>query len=155
MQFTAYVMQGASVEAQAVILALPDETPEAVADRARAMLLDSAGKVRAARSEQVMTESTLDQFADLFRSVVATQAANGRRRFVTAYTRGGEEVYHSEGQIALLGRSTDITCLIEATDDATLKRDSFQAAATRELGRPPRPEDLRLADADVSDLFRD
>jgi hypothetical protein len=155
MQFTAYVMQGASVEARAVIVSRDGETPEALADRARATLVENAAEVRDARSEQVMTVATLDRFADLFRDVVAAQAASGARRSVTAYTRGGEEVHHSEGQIALLGRSTDITCLIEATDDETLRKNGFRAAATRELGREPRPEDVRLVDADVSDLFQD
>ena len=154
MRFTVHIMQGASVEATLNLTSRDDESPEELAARGRGELMAQAMRVREARSRQIMTESTLRQFVDIYGQVVLEQARTGGRRFVTAYTAGGEEVFQSEGQIALFGRNTDVNCLIEVVDDATLKRAGFVETAERELGRPLRASDVTFEDVTDADMDR-
>ena len=134
MKFTIVIMQADSLEARVVVSTLPGETSEALAARAKSELLENAGRlkaarsqtghdrVRAAQSQPSMTEATLNAFAELFETVVRAQAEAGTSRFVTAYTRGGDDVFHAEGQIALLGSASDFTCLIDVVDDESMAR---------------------------------
>ena len=121
MQFSAILMQGSSIEGQATIISHEGAHPEKLGTVARVSLLESGLRVRRSRKEQVMSLATLHRFAEIFGEIVEDQQTSGESRYVTAYSRG-DEIYQSEGQITLLGHSSDITCIIEAIDDETQAR---------------------------------
>ncbi|MFZ3482055.1 hypothetical protein [Sphingomonas sp. 3-13AW] len=114
MRFIVTMMHQTSVQARVSVQMREGEVPEEPARRVRDTFLDNAREVRASRAVQVMTEDTLQQFSDLAYRISCEQASSGAGRYVTAYTQGGEEVFHAEGQIALLYSASDITCIIEA-----------------------------------------
>lgn len=125
MRFIVTMMHQASVQGRAILLLRPDDTPDTISKRLRERFLEDARYMRESRTSQVMTEGTLEKFADLAERVAREQAATGESRYVTAYTRGGDEVHHSEGQIALLSSADDITCIIEVLDSGRLERNGL------------------------------
>ena len=155
MRFIVTLSHKASVQARALILRRPGDTPQDVADRLRDRLLEDGHAMFAARTMQVMTKATLVRFAEIAHRVAMEQAESGKSRCVTVYTNGTEEVHQAEGQIALLIGADNVSGTIEVLDDERLKRDSFGAQAERILGRPARPEDITLDDVSDDDMFRD
>lgn len=154
MRFIVTLSHKASVQARVVVLRRPEDTPQDVADRFRDALLQDGRAMRASRTVQVMSEATLERFAEIAHRVAFEQAQTGEARYVTVYTNG-EEVHQVEGQVAILIGADNVSGMIEVLDDARLKRDSFAANAERVLGRPARPEDVTFDEASVDDIFRD
>lgn len=113
MRFVCTIMHKTTVLARVSIDDKPGENPMRVAENARQTLARDANRHRSER----LTDTLLAQFADVYREVAASQTISRQSRTVTCVSQG-QEVRKFEGTITLLSGPDDLTCLIEAYDDA-------------------------------------
>lgn len=121
MRFVCTIMHKTTVLARVSIDDKPGENPMRVAENARQTLARDANRYRSER----LTDTLLAQFCDVYREVAASQTISRQARTVTCVSQG-QEVRKFEGTITLLSGPDDLTCLIEAYDDAWIaERDAF------------------------------
>lgn len=112
MRFVCIIMHQTTVVARVSVDDQPNEPVLRLAERARQTLIRDANRHRSS----VLSDSVLSQFADVYRTVVASQTISREARVVTSFSRG-DDVHSAEGMITLLTQPQDLMCLIEAHDD--------------------------------------
>jgi hypothetical protein len=112
MRFVCIIMHQTTVLARVSVDDKPNEGVLRLAERARQTLIRDANRYRSA----MLSDSVLSQFADVFRTVTASQVISRQERQVTCFSRG-DDVHSAEGRIAMLNQADDLVCLIEAHDD--------------------------------------